>query len=61
MKIKDEKANKAMFDIGLKLQGIALMSNDAQYNKIKDYLTKIEEDVLILVDYIEKLEKGDAA
>ena len=58
MAIKDKEASKAMFDIGLKLQGIALMSTDAQFEKIKPYLSKIEEDVLVLVNHIEKLEGG---
>ena len=53
---KDEKVNKAIFDIGLSLQGIALLSTDSQFEKIKDRMKKIEDDVLILIDHIEKLE-----
>ena len=55
-KSKDENVNKAIFNIGMSLQGIALLSTDAQYEKIKDRLKKIEDDVLILINHIEELE-----
>ncbi len=55
-KSKDENVNKAIFNIGMSLQGIALLSTDVQYEKIKDRLKKIEDDVLILINHIEKLE-----